>query len=159
MRAYFIECTRCAFKLLEAFCIGLNLDPSTLHHLFEGGIGFMRLNYYAPHPQICYNSNEQPPMLGIHPHTDAGFLTILKQDSVPGLEVWKNGAWHSVQPIKDAFTINVGDQFQVLTNNEVKAPLHRVRAPLLDKRYSAPFFFNVSQPYQFICKYMIILCS
>ena len=51
--------------------------------------------------------------LGISPHSDAGFLTLLAQGSTPGLEVWHDGAWRLVEPISGAFTVNVGDMCQV----------------------------------------------
>jgi hypothetical protein len=31
------EMTRCAFKLAEAFCLGLGLEPEALHPLFQVG--------------------------------------------------------------------------------------------------------------------------
>ena len=37
MKAYLAEMERCAFRLLEAFCLGLGMPPSALHHLFEVG--------------------------------------------------------------------------------------------------------------------------
>ena len=36
----------------------------------------------------------QAPLLGIHPHSDAGTLTVLLQDDVPGLEVERDGEWY-----------------------------------------------------------------
>jgi isopenicillin N synthase-like dioxygenase len=43
-------------------------------------------------------------------HADAGFLTILVQDEVAGLEALAaDGTWHLVRPIDGALTINVGD--------------------------------------------------
>ena len=50
--------------------------------------------------------------LGISPHSDAGLLTILAQDGVPGLEVQHAGSWHLVQPIPGSFTVNIGDMLQ-----------------------------------------------
>ena len=34
---YMAEMTRCAFKLAEAFCLGLGLEPEALHPLFQVG--------------------------------------------------------------------------------------------------------------------------
>lgn len=80
--------------------------------------------------------------LGISPHSDSGFLTVLAQGSVAGLEVWHAGKWHLVKPIPGAFVVNVGDMCQVLTNGRYKAPLHRVLASGPEPRYSAAFFFS-----------------
>lgn len=43
--------------------------------------------------------HEQGKDLGISPHSDAGFLTVLAQGEVPGLQVWHGQRWHTVQPI------------------------------------------------------------
>jgi isopenicillin N synthase-like dioxygenase len=141
--AYFAEMTRCAFKLLQAFCLGLGLPPDALRRLFERGIGFARLNFYEAQPPRGGDSGAAEPPLGIHEHTDAGFLTILLQDEVAGLEVRHQGSWLPVRPVPGALTINVGDMCQVLSNGAFVAPLHRVAAPRERRRYSVPFFFNV----------------
>lgn len=149
--AYFKEMTRCAFKLTETFCIALGLEPNALEAHFREGVGFARLNFYeiqrrggGPN-EVAANQSRSEPLLGIHHHTDAGFLTILIQDEVAGLQMLsKSGEWRTVKPIPGALTINVGDMCQVLSNDEFKAPVHRVIAPTDHRRYSAAFFFNVS---------------
>lgn len=35
MMAYYNEVERCSFRLLEAFCLGLGLERTALHHLFQ----------------------------------------------------------------------------------------------------------------------------
>jgi isopenicillin N synthase-like dioxygenase len=147
LEAYFEEMTRCAFKLCDMFCIALNLPAGSLHGLFEQGIGFARLNFYekfsnGSQSNLDENKELKGPPLGIHQHTDAGFLTILLQDNEPGLEVLHGGLWVPVNPVPGALTINVGDMAQVLCNDEWRAPLHRVLAPTTARRYSVPFFFN-----------------
>lgn len=139
MMEYYAEVERCSFRLLEAFCLGLGLERTALHHLFKGQhTGFLRLNYYPVLPE-----GQQGQQMGVHHHTDAGFLTILVQDDVPGLQMLdSSGQWQLVEPIPGALTINVGDQCQVLSNDRFKAPLHRVLPSRGRKRYSAPFFFN-----------------
>lgn len=42
------------------------------------------------------------------------------------LQVLRDGVWHLVKPLKGAFTINVGDMAQVLTNDKFFASNHRV---------------------------------
>ena len=91
--------------------------------------------------------------LGINRHFDAGCLTLLYQDpDVSSLQVNTNaherdGApnWIDVSPVPGAFTVNVGDMLQVLSNSKYKAPEHRVLASKPNTvRYSAPFFYNPS---------------
>lgn len=79
---YFSEVERISFKLLEAFALGLGLAPRALHPLFDTQhTSFLRLNYYPVTP------GAPPDALGISDHKDAGFLTVLLQDEVPGLQV------------------------------------------------------------------------
>ena len=51
-------------------------------------------------------------------HSDAGAVTILIQDQVGGLQVFKNGMWYGVKPVEGAFVINIGDVVQVWSNDE-----------------------------------------
>jgi isopenicillin N synthase-like dioxygenase len=80
--------------------------------------------------------------LGINHHTDAGALTLLLQDEQPGLEVFHDGAWKLVEPLPDALVVNIGDIVQVWSNDQYRAPLHRVLANADAERFSVPFFFN-----------------
>ena len=145
LQSYFSEMTRCAFKLLTVFCKGLGIPPDSLHPIFENGIGFARMNFYERVLCADDNVNAKVPLLGINNHTDAGFLTILYQDHVPGLQVQHSGEWIDVPSIPGALTINVGDMCTVLTNGEFVAPIHRVIAPVEHRRYSVAFFFNPHQ--------------
>ena len=73
---------RVSFRLLEAFALGLGQPPKALHPLFDTyHTSFLRLNYYPVTPGAA------PDALGISDHKDAGFLTVLLQDEVPGLQV------------------------------------------------------------------------
>lgn len=67
---------------------------------------YLRLNRYPPCP---YSSK----VFGLIPHTDTDFLTILYQDQVGGLQLFKDGRWFAVRPDPDALIINIGDFFQV----------------------------------------------
>lgn len=79
---YFAEMARVSFRLLEVLAIGLGLQPTALHHLFQPShTSFLRLNHYPVTPGAA------PDSLGISPHKDAGFLTVLVQDDVSGLQV------------------------------------------------------------------------
>jgi isopenicillin N synthase-like dioxygenase len=78
--------SRISLKLLEVISIGLGLEPTALHGLFRPShTSFLRLNYYPVTPGAAVDS------LGISPHKDAGFLTVLVQDDVAGLQVSGGG--------------------------------------------------------------------
>jgi isopenicillin N synthase-like dioxygenase len=145
MLEYFDACTELSLKLLEAFCIGLNLSARYMHDDFEANhTGFLRLNYYPVDDPLAGTRIEHQPTadLGVHHHTDAGALTVLMQDDVGGLQVYRDGYWHDVPSIPGAMVINTGDMMQVWSNDVYQAAIHRVLAMDTKNRYSLPFFFN-----------------
>ncbi len=145
MLAHLEACTTLGLKLLEAFCLGLNLPARFLHPHFEGThTGFVRLNYYPTEDPLTGISTEHSGTadLGIHHHTDAGGLTLLLQDHVTGLQVYRDGLWYDVPTVKGAMTVNTGDMMQVWSNDAYQAPIHRVLAMDHRERYSIPFFLN-----------------
>lgn len=100
---------------------------------------YLRMNYYPPSNPIQSTDSS----LGISPHKDAGFLTVLIQDDdCHSLQALIDGEWVSVSPTPGALTINTGDMAQIWSNGKYKAPLHRVLTNSDKKRYSAPFFYN-----------------
>ena len=145
MTAYLQACTELSLKLLEGFCLGLDLPADFMQRDFQDNhTGFIRLNYYPIDDPMRELDIEHQPVadLGIHHHTDAGALTVLLQDDVSGLQVYRDGYWYDIPTIEDALVINTGDMMQVWSNDIYKAAIHRVLAMHECKRYSIPFFFN-----------------
>ena len=144
--AYKSRCERLGFDLLSAISMNLGMPACHLRQLFRPAhTSFLRLNYYPTRPAPVglegrATAERQP--FGVHHHTDAGALTLLLQDDVPGLEVHHGGRWHGVDPKRDALVVNIGDIVQVWSNDRYRAALHRVRASTGQARYSAPFFLN-----------------
>ncbi|XP_050226796.1 probable 2-oxoglutarate-dependent dioxygenase SLC1 [Mercurialis annua] len=87
---------------------------------FEKGSQLMVLNHYpkCPQPELT---------LGMPPHSDYGALTLLLQDEVEGLQICYEGKWVTVDPIPNAFVINVGDHLEIFSNGKYKSVLHRVK--------------------------------
>ncbi len=145
MRAYLDACTRLSLTLLEAFCVGLNLPADFMRDDFaDVHTGFVRLNYYpVADPLAAGNGQELADAdMGVHHHSDAGALTVLLQDDVGGLQVYRDGFWHDIPSVPGAFVINTGDMMQVWSNDIYQAAIHRVLAMQSRDRYSIPFFFN-----------------
>ncbi|RZC61773.1 hypothetical protein C5167_023524 [Papaver somniferum] len=94
---------------------------------------FLRLNRY-PKCEIS------PEMVGLIPHTDSDFLTILYQDQVGGLQLMKDSKWVAVKPHREALIVNIGDLFQAWSNNEYKSVEHKVMANAKMERYSIAYF-------------------
>jgi isopenicillin N synthase-like dioxygenase len=137
VEAFYNDCETLAYRLLGAMSTNLGMAADHLGERFAAGhTSFLRLNYYP----IC--PTPENGQLGINQHTDAGALTLLLQDQQAGLEVYKDGAWHLVEPRPGALVINIGDIVQVWSNDRYRASLHRVAANAQAERFSAPFFFN-----------------
>ncbi len=145
-------CEQLSQNLLAAICTAMEQPADSLTAMFEKShSSFLRFNYYpTPSDKSASNSEGyQESALGIHPHTDAGALTLLVQDEVAGLQVRKKDTWHTVVPADDAFIVNIGDMMQVWSNDRFVAPEHRVLASADRARLSAPYFYNPA--YDAVC--------
>jgi isopenicillin N synthase-like dioxygenase len=145
---YFDACTQLSDRIAILMAKGLGQDENAdlLKALREKHSSYLRSNYYPPCNEIGEDGVKP---LGISPHQDAGFLTVLLQDDdCHSLQVLKDDKWITVHPEPGAFTINTGDMAQVWSNGKYKAPLHRVLSDEGKERYSAPFFYN--PPYETI---------
>jgi len=106
-------------------------------HLVEPTQG-LRLLHYPPQP-------DEPDLYGSAPHTDYGFITMLAQDEVGGLEVRNGGgAWVPAPPIPGTFVMNVGDMLTRWSNGRLPSVPHRARNVGNRDRYSMPFFFDAA---------------
>lgn len=145
-------CERVGLALLRALCASLGVPPDTLEPAFRDHSSFVRLNRYPPCPDPAPPGAPLLPEhghLGVHHHTDAGALTLLYQDAVPGLQVERGGRFTVLQPEPGALTVNLGDMLQVWSNDRYRSPLHRVLASADRTRHSAPFFLNPA--YHTVC--------
>jgi isopenicillin N synthase-like dioxygenase len=146
VEAFHAACERLALRLLAAVSVNLGMPRTALHGLFvPAHSSYLRLNYYPRCPRPERTAGLTTPKtghLGINHHTDAGALTLLLQDDQPGLEVYRRGEWHLVEPRSGALVVNIGDIVQVWSNDRYRASLHRVIVSAAAERFSAPFFLN-----------------
>ena len=120
-----------ADRLMASMCVGLGLEPDHLDHLFgERRMSLVKLIHYPATP-----AGEA----GVNAHHDAGFLTLLWQPDVEGLQAQNpDGAWIDVPPSSDAIVVNLGEILQSMTGNYFVATNHRVISPA--ERYSSGYF-------------------
>ncbi|KAL9273887.1 Oxoglutarate-dependent flavonoid 7-O-demethylase 1-like protein, partial [Drosera capensis] len=126
-----------AMKLLSIMADALKIDPRYMMDLFEEGRQDMRIGYYPPCPLPDL-------VMGLAPHSDIGALTILLQvNEVAGLQVKKDGKWILVNPIPDAFIVNIGDVLEVVTNGTYKSIEHRAIINSTKERLSLALFHSM----------------
>ncbi|KAL3920696.1 MAG: hypothetical protein SGILL_003128, partial [Bacillariaceae sp.] len=143
---FFDACAKLADHIAVLMAKGLGQDEnsSLIKELREKHSSYLRANYY-PLCDATQVAEDGSKPLGISPHRDAGFLTVLLQDvDCHSLQVLKDDQWITIHPEPYAFTINTGDMAEVWSNGKYKAPLHRVLSNETRERYSTPFFYNPS---------------
>jgi isopenicillin N synthase-like dioxygenase len=128
-------------RLLQAFSAAIGERPDFFAERFSPPTTALRLIHYPPAPAARPDD-----LYGAHPHTDYGFLTILAQDDVGGLEVRRpDGSWMPVPFMPDTFIVNIGDILARWTNDGFNSTPHRVINPSPDRdRYSIGYFFDPS---------------
>ena len=128
-----------ARKFTRLIARALGMAPTAIDWFFEEPTTFLRLLHYPPNPGAAEDE------FGSAPHTDYGFITILLQDSVGGLQVRRRGGgWIPATPVPGTFVVNVGDILARWTNGRWQSTPHGVRNTTNVDRYSVPFFFDPS---------------
>lgn len=131
---YVVELRTLSLRLLAAISEALALDSDYLNRVFGKHEQLMNINYYPP----CPNPDLT---MGLAGHSDSGAITVLMQGDISGLQVQKNGKWVAVEPIPNAFVVNLGDQVQVVSNGRFKSVEHRAVTNASTARISIPTFF------------------
>jgi len=128
-------------RLLRVFSTAIGEEPDFFARRFSPPTTALRLIHYPPAP-----ADRPDDLYGAHPHTDYGFLTILAQDDVGGLEVRRpDGGWMPVPFVPDTFIVNIGDVLARWTNDSFNSTPHRVINRSADRdRYSIGYFFDPS---------------
>lgn len=106
VRKYTQELRKLTLKILELLCEGLGLNPE----YFCGGLSenpVVSSHFYPPCPEPNLT-------LGTSKHKDPNLITILHQEEgINALQVFKDGEWIGVEPIPNAFVVNIGIMLQV----------------------------------------------
>jgi len=124
-------------RMLQLYACALGLEPEYFDHLFDHPDTPCRLGHYPP--RLGGGPND----FGVSPHTDGGFLTLLPQAEVAGLQVLTQSKKWIPAPVRPGeMLVNGGECLVRFTNGRFLATPHRVASNLQADRYSIPLFFN-----------------
>ncbi|HAP77199.1 MAG TPA: 2OG-Fe(II) oxygenase [Acidimicrobiaceae bacterium] len=139
LEAYHEAMIGLGMRLISLVERGLGEPTGSLARHFDPPTTWLRLLHYPPRP-----ADAPDDLYGSAPHADFGFLTLLAQDDVGGLEVRSPDGtrWIDVPPRDDAFVMNVGDMLHQWSNGRLRSTPHRVYNRSNRERYSVPFFFD-----------------
>ncbi|WP_405540130.1 isopenicillin N synthase family oxygenase [Streptomyces sp. NBC_00075] len=132
------EALRVSREVLRALAAALGQDEDYFDQWFDDEAAVhVKIVHYPPRPAADADQ-------GVGAHKDYGYLALLQQDEVGGLQVQgEDGGWIDAVPVPDAFVFNIGEMLEIATQGYLKATQHRVVSPQSGvDRYSIPFFLG-----------------
>ncbi|CAI9300691.1 unnamed protein product [Lactuca saligna] len=129
---YVVEVRKMGFKILDMIGEGLGLTEG-----YFAGVSqeqSMAINHYPPCPDPSL-------AMGIGGHTDPNLITFLQQDQY-GLQIQKDGKWMGIDPIPNAFVVNLGYLLKIISNEKLKSVEHRGVTNSTASRTSIVTFFG-----------------
>jgi 2'-deoxymugineic-acid 2'-dioxygenase / mugineic-acid 3-dioxygenase len=103
---FVVQARGMGLDILQLLCESLGLRSGYFEGEQTDGNVFVSIINYPP----CPNASST---LGLPPHCDRNLFTMVLSGTVPGLEVFYNGDWLKVEPVRNAFVINFGIQLEV----------------------------------------------
>lgn len=143
---YYDQCHRLSQHLYRLFALALNLDENWFDDKITHHRSALRSLYYP-----CFSSALPCNQYRSSAHTDYGAFTILKQDSIGGLQVQSRSddQWIDVPFIENSFVVNLGDLMSRWTSDHWRSTPHRVISPSkinaqYPSRQSLAFFCQIN---------------
>jgi isopenicillin N synthase-like dioxygenase len=138
--------------LMRAIARGFGLAETTFDAPFRGGISTLRLIRYPLRAPGALGAEARAAATIEHQgrkreiaggaHVDSGFVTLLAQDGVEGLQArGADGRWLDVPPLEGTLAVNFGGLLERWSGGRIKATEHRVVAAGRE-RCSIPFFYE-----------------
>ncbi|KAK8596216.1 hypothetical protein V6N13_000862 [Hibiscus sabdariffa] len=126
--------SRIATTLFQSMAKNLHLDPEQSEPMLEESTGFIRVYRYPPHHSMADEA------WGMIPHTDSSVLSVVNQDQVGGLEIFKDNKWLLVDPIPNTLIVHIGDMMRAISDDGYTSVRHRVRVKKQEERLSICYF-------------------
>ena len=152
MAGYYVAMEQVAETLLRSLARGLGLRQDYFDDAFRRGLSTLRLIRYPPRDAVELATVQDPALwvdfegkrryLVGAPHTDSGFVTLLAQDGVPGLQARaRSGEWIDVPPLEGTLAVNFGQVLEQWSAGRIRATEHRVLGSGRE-RFSIPYFYE-----------------
>ena len=151
VRHYYRAMEQVSRALMQSVARSLALPADYFDDAFRQGLSTLRLIRYparsaaelaSADPAVWVEHQGERRYLTGAAHTDSGFLTLLAQDGVPGLQARaRRGAWLDVPPEEGALAVNFGQVLERWSGGRIRATEHRVIGGP-QQRFSIPFFYE-----------------
>lgn len=131
---FFDRCLNLSIRLVQLVAAAYGVDSNWIAKRTEHPMAALRILRYLP------DQNR----FGIDAHEDWGAISLLFQDTVPGLEKYTaSGDWQLVAPQPGTCVVSAGCLLQRMTNGEIQPLLHRVINQSRRVRRSTAFFLDM----------------
>ena len=138
--------------LMRAIARGMSLPEQFFDYAFDQGLSTLRLIRYPLRTDADQAAEVNPELWVVHrgirhyvtgaPHVDSGFLTLLAQDGIEGLQArHRDGQWIDVPPAEATLAVNFGKVLERWSAGRIAATEHRVIGTGRE-RMSIPFFYE-----------------
>jgi isopenicillin N synthase-like dioxygenase len=134
------DVTNVGIRVLEVFSEALGQPADVFAPVYKDGASpLLKIIRYPGREQTASDQ-------GVGAHKDGGFVTILLQDKVEGLQVDDGeGGWIDAPPVPGTFVVNVGELLELASNGYLRANIHRVVTPSAGQdRLSVAFFLRAN---------------
>jgi isopenicillin N synthase-like dioxygenase len=139
---YYRAMERVGAALMRSLARWLGLRETVFDVAFAGGISTLRLMRYELPPEAAAGGAGPRTRPGRGEHVDSGFVTLLAQHGVGGLQAQtREREWIEIPALDNAIVVNFGALLERWTSGRVRATPHRVLSSA-PTRYSIPFFFE-----------------
>jgi isopenicillin N synthase-like dioxygenase len=150
--AYYEAMDAVCAALMQSIARSLGLEERFFDGAFHRGLSTLRLLRYpvrsceelanCADPGIWVSHGGRRHYVVGAAHTDSGFVTLLAQGDVPGLQARGHDArWVDVPPDDGAIVVNFGQVLERWSGGRIKATEHRVLGTG-QERFSIPFFYE-----------------
>jgi len=149
---YYQAMHRLSAAIMQSVARGLGLPEHSFDAAFVQGISTLRFIRYPVRSAASLQALGDEAMWAEHaghryyltgrPHADTGFLTLLAQNGVGGLQArHRDGHWLDIAPTEGTLVVNFGKVLQRWTAGRVQATVHRVLG-WGQERFSIPYFYE-----------------